>query len=570
MVVEMQLPDITPIEENIVCTKKQELLTLIYNAFSNHGFSGVFLKIFTKDEKEKYYATIMLDRKKLLAAQVDLLNSKKRLTGKDSIETLKKILGYPLVVDLYGLDEISLKLSITDNLEIYNATPKVELKKLFGESKIEDTELLEKEKLLERVLEKREEKQAKVEPQETVQKDTEKEVPPKSEEEQVPEEIPKVEKKPDSPGSPDIEVEVVGGEIFKPILQEYGEEILEEIKTLDGVSIKKMELIGEVGSGVIYLRVNIYGTSEKDKSSREALEKRVLYFVNKHLPVIWRKAGLKPILNNAQARIIAPGEPEEEKKEKEEVVVPRRVESNIIVEAHESIKPYFSTYARVIFKDIQSAGIDIEKMLLDIKGRREHEINLTLWGKASGISKEEAEGVVNKILRQHAREIGRALNKYVTVHRVELHLEEENVSGVAEQIISKKEELEKEIEKLLREAGVEELSYITEEKKREIEETLLKTKIVPAIEEMRRRLQRELTELPNSVFRWMNFDWEFKGGTVLVDLEASFDKRSTLLGIISDERVREDVMKVMEKVIREVSAEHNIPIKLRNAEIKIR
>ncbi|HIH72955.1 MAG: Uncharacterized protein XD43_0806 [Thermococcales archaeon 44_46] len=561
----MQLPNITPLEENIVCTKKQELLDLIHNAFSNQEFSGLFLKMFTKDEKEKYYATILMDRKKLLAAQVDLLSSRKKLVGNESIETLKRIIDYPLVVDLYGLDEISLKLSITDNLEIYNSTPKVELEKIFGENKIESAEVLEKEKLLEKALErKREETKAK--PQVKIQEEAKKEVPPKKEEKPL-EKAPKIEKK---PGAPEIEVKVVGGEIFKPVLQEYAEEILKEIKSLNGASVERVGITGEVGSGVIYLHVNIHGTSERDKSSREILERRVLYFVNKHLPIIWRKAGLKPILSNAQAKITAPGESEEEKEEKKEVVIPRKVESNIIVEAHESVKPYFSAYARVIFKDIQSAGIDIDKMLLDIKGRSEHEINLTLWGKASGVSKEEAEKIVNRILRTHAREIGKALNKYVTVHNVELHLEEEEVSSKAKQIMSKKEELEKEIEKLLKEAGVEELSYITEEKKKEAEEALLKNKVEPAIEELRKRLQREFTELPNSIFRWMNLDWEFKDGTVLVDLEASFDKRSTLLGIVSDERVREDITRTLEKVTKEVSAEHNIPIKLRNAEIKIR
>ncbi|RLF77750.1 hypothetical protein DRN32_07470, partial [Thermococci archaeon] len=128
----------------------------------------------------------------------------------------------------------------------------------------------------------------------------------------------------------------------------------------------------------------------------------------------------------------------------------------------------------------------------------------------------------------------------------------------------------KEIEQLLKEAGVEELSYITEEKKREAEEVLLKTKIEPAIEEMRRRLQKEFTELPNSVFRWMNLDWEFKDGTIMVDVEASFDKRNALFRIVSDERVREDVMRILEKVIKEVSTEQSIPIKLRNTEIKLR
>ncbi|NJE26831.1 hypothetical protein E3E22_09445 [Thermococcus sp. MV5] len=564
----MQLPRITPIEENIVCTKKGEISELVHNTLSNQEFSGVFLKIFAKDDTEKYYVTLLMDKRKLLASKVSLLSSKTEVIGDESLKILKRIVNYPLVVDIYGLDEIELKISITDNLDIYNATPKIEIDKIFEETIVENKELAKKEKILEKVLKKKEVKKKEPKPPSTV----EEKVLPKKEKASKKSPKPKKRKK---TLEPEITVEIIGGEIFRPILEEYTEEVLKEVQTLDGVSPQKVKITGEVGSGVIYLHVEFYGISEEEPNTRQMSERRILYFINKHLPIIWRKAGLKPILSGAQAKITGPGESfEDEKKalESKKKIAPRKIESNISVEAHESIKPYFSTYAKAILQDIQNAGIDVEKMHLDIKGRSEHEINLTLWGKAPGKTHAQARSIVESILKTHAKEISKALNKYITVHRVEINLEETEgeVSESVKQILSKKEELEKEIEKLLKEVGVDELSSLTEEKRREIKESLIKPKVEPAIEALRRRLQNMFKDLPNSVFRWMRLDWELHRNEVLITLEASFDKRGSLIGVVSDDRIIEDATQVLNRAVQEISKEHNVPIKIKNININVR
>lgn len=559
----MELPTITPIEENIVCTRKEELLKLMQNTLSNQTFSGLFLKIFAKDKAEKYYATLLMDRRKLLALELLLLSSQKRIIGDETLNILKKILNYPLVVDIYGLDEIELKTSITDNIEIYNTTPKVEINEIFEEKIVEHEEIIEKEKILEKTLKTEEAKAEKTHKKPKTQK-----------KETVPSEKKEVEKE-KKPSKPEIIVEVIGGEIFKPILEEYGKEVLKEVQTLEDISPEQVKITGEVGSGVIYLHVDFYGRSNKDPTTFQTAERRILYFINKHLPIIWRKAGLKPILSSSHAKVSTPkgsfeseGEPTAPKKQ----IIPQKIESNITVEAHESIRPYFATYAKAILQDIENGGIEVKKMHLDIKGRSEHEINLILWGKAPGKTNAQVRALVEGILRTHAREISKALNKYITIHRVEINLEEaeEEVSENVKQILSKKEELEKEIEKLLQEMGVDEFSALTEEKRREVEESLLKSKVEPAIEDLRRRVQEMFKDLPNSVFRWMRLNWELQRSEVLISLEASFDKRETLIGVVSDDRIIEDALQVLNMSIQEISKEYNIPIKIKKTNINVR
>lgn len=559
----MELPTITPIEENIVCTRKEELLKLMQNVLSNQTFSGLFLKIFAKDKAEKYYATLLMDRRKLLALELLLLSSQKRVIGDETLNILKKILNYPLVVDIYGLDEIELKTSITDNIEIYNTTPKVEINEIFEEKIVEHEEIIEKEKILEKTLKTEEAKAEKTHKKPKTQK-----------KETVPSEKKEVEKE-KKPSKPEIIVEVIGGEIFKPILEEYGKEVLKEVQTLEDISPEQVKITGEVGSGVIYLHVDFYGRSNKDPTTFQTAERRILYFINKHLPIIWRKAGLKPILSSSHAKVSTPkgsfeseGEPTAPKKQ----IIPQKIESNITVEAHESIRPYFATYAKAILQDIENGGIEVKKMHLDIKGRSEHEINLILWGKAPGKTNAQVRALVEGILRTHAREISKALNKYITIHRVEINLEEaeEEVSENVKQILSKKEELEKEIEKLLQEMGVDEFSALTEEKRREVEESLLKSKVEPAIEDLRRRVQEMFKDLPNSVFRWMRLNWELQRSEVLISLEASFDKRETLIGVVSDDRIIEDALQVLNMSIQEISKEYNIPIKIKKTNINVR
>ena len=77
-------------------------------------------------------------------------------------------------------------------------------------------------------------------------------------------------------------------------------------------------------------------------------------------------------------------------------------------------------------------------------------------------------------------------------------------------------------------------------------------------------------ELPNSVFRWMRLDWELHRNEVLITLEASFDKRGSLIGVVSDDRIIEDATQVLNTAVQEISKEHNVPIKIKNVNINVR
>ncbi|WP_297091291.1 DUF2226 domain-containing protein, partial [Thermococcus sp.] len=125
----MQLPDKQPLIENVVVTSAGELGELIQEGLSKG--SGAFLKIFAKDSAGKYYMTILLDRSKVLAAECLLVDKKQSLNGEEAISVLKSFIGKPMVVDVYALDELEIKLSIADNVDVYVQTPKIPLNELF-------------------------------------------------------------------------------------------------------------------------------------------------------------------------------------------------------------------------------------------------------------------------------------------------------------------------------------------------------------------------------------------------------------------------------------------------------
>ncbi|WP_367884444.1 DUF2226 domain-containing protein [Thermococcus sp. JCM 11816] len=128
----MELPTKTPMVENAVVTSKMELSNLIQEALSQG--SGVFLKIFSKDSRNKYYITLLLDSSKVLAAEGIVVDTNERYSGDKTVELFKVLLDKPMIVDVYSLDEIELKLAIAENLEAYSETPpKVPINELFEE-----------------------------------------------------------------------------------------------------------------------------------------------------------------------------------------------------------------------------------------------------------------------------------------------------------------------------------------------------------------------------------------------------------------------------------------------------
>ncbi|WP_366938917.1 hypothetical protein [Thermococcus sp.] len=553
----MQLPDKAPLSENVVITSREELAKLVSEALSKG--SGAFLKAFAKDSRGKYYLTVLFDRTKVLAAECLLLDSGQTLIGADAVELFKSILSNPMVVDVYALDEIELKMSVAENLEAYSETPKVQLSELFGEN-------LEVSKV---APPKPEVKPPEVKP---------KPVAP----------APKPAPQPAQPvpKKPEVIVNFTGGTLPESAFQKYAENIIKESQRIKGLRIWKIEFDANVGEGVVYLNVRVYGTSESgNKREIEIAEKRVFHIVSKHAPVLLREAEVKPILRDISVvingREVKPQEiVETEKKKEGNVTADGRIRLSVL----EDVWPYFSNFAKTVVQEIEEAGIKVTRAYFDVRGRREFEVNLAVAVESS-LDRPSVEKMIRTILTRHARELGRTIARYISVHRIDVELIEIQpeikptaptvTSTKAAEILAKKELLEKEVEKLLKEAGIEELSHLTETKKREAEQTLLKSRIEPAIETLKSRVHAELKLIPRATFKWLKLNHEVQGGTVYVDMEASFAKENVggLFGAysaVSDEKIKQDIRETVLRIIREVSREYGVPISLRRLNVILR
>ncbi|QDA32375.1 hypothetical protein FH039_06120 [Thermococcus indicus] len=559
----MQLPDKGPSMENVVATSAGDLGALVQKALSQGN--GAFLKIFARSAEGKYYITVLLDRSKVLAAECLVIDTKQNLSGEEAIRVLKSSIGKPMVVDVYILDELELKLSVADNIDAYTQTPKVPLGELFKVlSEGPPGEPAERKAAMAAT------SQATPEPQ-----------PPVVEAE-------KPRPAPTPAGKPEVVVNLTGGSIPEKAFQVYAEDLLKEAKRIKGLTINRIEFDASVGEGVVYLNVHIYGNSTGDSRDIEVAEKRMLHAVSKYAPVLLREAEIKPIIRDVC--IIIDGQelkPQEivdrDKKKTGNVTKDGRISLSVL----EDVWPYFSAYARTVVTEIESAGIKIDKAHFDIRGRKEFEINLSLVVE-TGMSKDAVQRVVKDVVSRHARELGRTLKRYITVHNIEVETVSKaspsgsaaapvavETSGKAAEIIAKKKLLEKEVEQLLKQAGIDELSVLTEEKKKESEETMLKSRIEPAVETLKNRVHAELKLVPRVTFKWLKLNHEIKGSTVYVDIEASFLRENVggLFGSfsgVSDEKIKQDIAATIQRVIKDVSREYGISMKVRRLNVIIR
>jgi len=116
-----------PLVDNALITSPTELRDLVKKSLSQG--EGGFLKIFVKDSN-RYYITILFDRSKILAAECLVVDSNETLIGTEAVDILRSLLGRVMIADAYVLDEIEVKLSIAENVDIYAQTPKVPLENL--------------------------------------------------------------------------------------------------------------------------------------------------------------------------------------------------------------------------------------------------------------------------------------------------------------------------------------------------------------------------------------------------------------------------------------------------------
>ncbi|ASJ09069.1 hypothetical protein A3L11_07435 [Thermococcus siculi] len=580
----MQLPDKSPLMENVVVVSAGELKELLQKALSQG--SGAFLKIFAKDGGGKYYITVLLDRSKVLAAECLVVDTKKNLSGEEAIRVLKSFIGKPLVVDVYDLDELELKLSVADNVDAYAQTPKTPLEELFGA---------------------REEGPPAKPPAKPAEEKPVEEKPPAKEATTVaatagatvatqqavqtpePQAVVVEKPKPAPAGKPEVVVNLTGGSIPERAFQAYAEALLKEAKRIKGLTINKVEFDANVGEGVVYLNVHVYGNSTGSSRDIEVAEKRMLHAVSKYAPILLREAEIKPIIKDVSVIIdgqeIKPQEIVDKDKKKTANVTK---DGKIVLSVLEDVWPYFSAFARTVITEIESAGIKVDKAHFDVKGRKEFEINLDMVAEATNLTEDAIQRIAKDVVGRHARELGRTLKRYITVHNINVELVRKaapstaqtapvgvETSGKAAEILAKKELLEKEVEQLLKQAGIDELSVLTEEKKKESEETMLRSRIEPAVETLKNRVHAELKLVPRVTFKWLKLNHEVKGSTVYVDIEASFLRESVggLFGSfsgVSDEKIKQDIAATVQRVIKEVSREYGISMNLRRLNVILR
>jgi hypothetical protein len=549
----MKLPNVSPLKENVVITSPSDLINEIQEALGDS--SGVFLKIFGKKGGSGYYIEILTDRSKVLAMEGREIGSETQILGNEAVSLLKDLLSGPLIVDIYTLDEIGVKLSIADNLEVYTKTPKVPISDLFG-AKIslpETPKSQEKPSEVSRKVQPREEKPLK-RPQEEGKKRV---------------------------GEVEIVIEIPNGQILEEALKEYAKHLISEAKRVRTLQLTKIVFSGELSEGVVYLNVHLYGHSEGQM--REVAEKRMLHAISKHAPIILRVADIKPILKDIKVILngkeVAPQQIVEKEKKKTGKV---DKEGRITLSVLEDVWPYFSAMARTVVGEIQEAGIKVTAASFDVKGRKEFEVNAK-FAVETDLPKERVEGIVRGIVSKHTKELAKTLNRYITVRTVEIDVIEKAApvistqpkSAKAAQILQKKAELEKEVEKLLKQAGVDELAFLTEEKKKESEQTLIRSRIDPAMETLKARLHTELKLIPRVTFKWLKLGWDVKENTVYVSIEASFLKEQVggLFGSFSgvdEDRLRQDARDTILRVIRDVSREYSISIKLQKLNVIVR
>ena len=122
----MKLPSATPIEENFLCRDREEFGELVSRTLEKG--SGAFFKVFGKASGRPYYITVLMDREKILAVEAEDVNSRGSIVGRPALEILKDVLSSgPVIVDAFPMTDVEIKMSIVENLDVHNSTPKMRL-----------------------------------------------------------------------------------------------------------------------------------------------------------------------------------------------------------------------------------------------------------------------------------------------------------------------------------------------------------------------------------------------------------------------------------------------------------
>lgn len=569
----MQLRGVESYKENLVVMSKEDFLREISDALKDSA--GLSLKVFTKDSSNKYYFTVLIGRNRIMGIEGEVIDTKTQIIGKDALEKLGTLLSNPLIVDIYKLDEITLKITLADNIEVYNATPKITIEELLN------LKLPEKEETKETLKERREIEEK---PKPAVRAP----IPERVREIRELVEGGEVEaEKREEEIKPEIVIQVKGPDALKKAVEEGFEEYLEaifkDIKTLKDTRVLKVEMDGDVGSGVVYMKIRITGES----GNAELAKRKVMYFVNRHTPIVSRVSGIKPILQNLQVEVLSKGS--EEAREAELRAGKKREEARIVINASPDLKPFFTAYAKNVLRDLKSGDFDPTYCEIDVIEGKSLELHVFVKGKSATLSRIGALTMLERVAKAHAKSLSSEIRKDIVVdtadavvERVEAHtpvqqpaVKTQMSSEKVEEILKKKKALEEEVERLLKQAGVDELSYLTEEKKKESRETIISTRVEPAMKALKEGIQRELTTIPRTKFKWLKMNWDFNESAVEVDLEISFAKaeQEGLFGSFSnvrEDKIKQDAQRTIMNLMTNIGREYGISIKPRKLYIIVR
>lgn len=569
----MEFGNLKPGVENSVCLSAEDLLNTVLSVINSTKARGAYVKIFGKDMEDNYLLEMLVDGSRILAIECSYVQAKKKVVGEEAIKKLAELVELPLIVSVYPLDDNQFRLILANNLEVYSQTPAVPLSSVFKKGATRTIESAIEE--------------AKEEKEEEIQKIM------KKTEEIVTEEKKKKEEKKEAPIEirKESKIEVVGDiseevkEKIKKAIRSYVETVNNEITSqLNGAKISSYDLSAQVGEGVIHISGEFYVASQEG-GNPEILKRRVMFTIHKHLPRIRRDTDYKPLIKSIKVNVIAGGRVESiEEKEREDVSLWRltkpkaeQLAPNLYLAVDPQFRQYFVRFSRTLLKEIEANGVLVDRLFIEVLGGvREFEINIELEGKSKEMDEARLQALIVNLARRHASELSKIVGKYVWVNKVEVSLSKEaELSTKAVEILKKKESLEKEVEKMLREAGIEELNYLLEDKKKEVEENVLKARIETSVQMLRQKMQDELRSIPRANLRWLKLNYEPKGSSVELIIEASLAKIEEeglfgALSSISDEEIKRRATEVILRVIREVSQETGVQFKIGRLSIIVR
>jgi len=556
----MEIQGLQPKIENEVCLSGEEVLNLINENIRDPNIRGAYVRIFGKDESGQYIIDMIMDKKRILAIECTILNKKEIIHGEEALKKFVELSDLPLVATLYPLDNESFKMVLAKNIEVFSKTPAIPLQEIFKR---------EAKKTIEgAITEAREarEKEIKEIERETEKIKEEKEI-------KIPEEI-TINVKGDSEGK------------VKEALMGYINLLKGDInRQLKGAQLRATRINAEIGKGTVSLIGEFYITA--NDGNPEVLKRRALFLINKHIPKIMKSTNLKPIIKDLKVNVVV-GEvvTSMEEREREDTSLwkltkppTHELAPNLHLTIDPKFKQYFTGFARTLLKEIEDEGIIVDNLDLEILGGvKEFEINIKLEGKSKELDEPKLRAIISSLAKRHASELSKIVGKYIWINNVTVELKQPTaaeLSAKAAEILKKKKEIEKEVEKMLKEAGIEELSYLLEDKKREIEKTVIKPRIDSAMETLRKKLQENLKSIPNANLRWINVNHEPHENSIEISVKASLAKVESegLFGVLStfsEEEIKRKAIDTIVRTIREVEEENQIQIKLKRLDISVR